>query len=66
MLKKRKDWAISSEASVEMQMNVQRLLNLPKLICHFGGGSMEEVNRNVRRRPYEARDKERLIKEIIE
>jgi len=33
---------------------------------HIGGGSMEEVNRIVRRRPYEARDKERLIKRIIE
>lgn len=26
---------------------------------------MEEVNRNVRRRPYEARDKERLIKKLL-
>lgn len=64
--KKRKDWAISSEASMETQMNVQRLLKLPKLINRVGGVSMEEVNRNVRRRPYEARDKERLIEKIIE
>jgi hypothetical protein len=35
-----KDWAISSEASLETEMNVQRLLKFPKVI------TMEKVNCN--------------------
>ncbi|NIK12428.1 LAGLIDADG family homing endonuclease [Alkalibacillus almallahensis] len=70
-------WAISSEASSEMKMNVQRLLKLPKAqkykynkSNHVKEGDLmcakEEVNHNVRRRPYGARDKEEIIKKVIQ
>lgn len=58
------DWAISSEASLETKMNVQRLLKSPKdstKIPKKEGDDMESkerVNQSIRRRAYGARDKE--------
>lgn len=52
MFENDKDWAISSETSLETKMNVQRLLKLPKTfykICRIKQvgvmmGAKEEVN----------------------
>jgi hypothetical protein len=62
-------WAISSEASLETEKNVQRLLKLPKVFLFINKEdyemeNMEGVNRSKRRRGYGARDKEELINAI--
>ncbi|EMT47181.1 LAGLIDADG family homing endonuclease [Anoxybacillus flavithermus] len=62
-------WATSSQASLETEMKVQRLLKLPTashtmnvINKHvWSGEAMEGVNRNARQRGYEARDKEEML-----
>jgi intein/homing endonuclease len=65
------DWAISSEGSLETKINVQRLLNLPKVfIIHSYDWTVnnleakEEVNHSKRQRRYGAQDKDELIFKI--